>query len=193
MGDEVDQHTLSNWTANPNGRSAGDEFKEACLRLKAWYAAFPKVFVCVSNHTYRVYKRAAEVGIPEGFLKTIGQAYDAPQGWQWRDRWYQEGVCFEHGEAVSGQLAAIRAATLNRVPTVIGHQHANGGVIYSASFQDVIWGLNTGCLIDVEQYAFDYSKNIRNKPTLGCGVIKNGIPYFVPMITDHLGNWVGRI
>jgi hypothetical protein len=193
MGDEVDQHTLGKWTANPNGLSAKAEMDEAKLRLQAWYAAFPKTFVCISNHTYRVFKRAREAGIPDSFMRTIGEAYEAPATWKWRDRWIAEGVCFEHGEMVSGQLAAIRAATMNRMSTVIGHQHSNGGVLYSASEQDLIYGLNTGCLIDIKHYAFEYGKTIRNKPTLGCGVIRNGIPYFVPMLVDHNGRWLRRI
>lgn len=193
MGDEVDQHTLGRWAANPNGRSAGDEFKIAKERLKPWFKEFPKTFVCVSNHTYRVYKRAIDIGIPDGFLKTIGEAYEAPATWQWRDRWISHDVCFEHGEFVSGQLAAIRAATQNRMSTVIGHQHANAGIIYSASFGNLIYGMNTGCLIDVTQYNFDYGKGLRNKPTLGVGVIVNGIPYFIPMIVDHRNRWVKRI
>lgn len=193
MGDEVDQHTLGRWTANPNGMSSKAEFDEAKLRLKAWYKEFPKTYVCVSNHTYRAYKRAFEVGIPDSFMKTVGEAYEAPTTWVWKDKWIFEDIIFEHGESVSGQLAAIRAAVQNRKSTVIGHQHSNGGVIYNAAELSVIWGMNTGCLIDVSQYAFDYGKTLRNKPTLGMGVICNGIPYFVPMLTDHKGKWLGRV
>jgi hypothetical protein len=193
MGDEVDQHTLSKWTTNPNGMSAKAEFDEAKLRLQAWYKHFPVTRVCISNHTYRANKKAFEAGIPQAFMKTIGEAYEAPTTWEWRDKWIIDNVLFEHGEMVSGQLAAIRAATMNRVSTVIGHQHSNGGVIYGASAHDLIFGMNTGCLIDVDQYAFDYGKTMRNKPTLGCGVICNGIPYFVPMLTDHNKRWVRRL
>lgn len=193
MGDEVDQHTLSKWGANPNGMSAKAEFDEAKLRLKQWFKAYPDMRVCVSNHTYRVYKKAYIAGIPEGFMKTVGQAYEAPETWLWAQRWLIDGILFEHGEMVSGPIAAIRAAIMNRMPTVIGHQHSNGGVIYNASEWDVIWGMNTGCLIDVNQYAFDYGKVLRNKPTLGIGVICDGVPYFVPMLLDKKGNWLGRV
>src|SRR5690348_8818033 len=62
-GDEVDQLTLGKWPANPNGRSGGDELKEARLRLSYWFDAFPKVFVCSSNHTYRAWKNAFHNGI----------------------------------------------------------------------------------------------------------------------------------
>lgn len=193
MGDEVDQHTLGKWTANPNGMSAKAEFDEAKKRLEPWFKTFPKTYVCISNHTYRVYKRAHEAGIPDSFMRSIGEAYDAPPGWRWKQRWVHYDICYEHGENVSGQLAAVRAAIQNRMSTVIGHQHSNGGVIYNASYETTIFGMNTGCLIDIEQYAFDYGRTLRNKPTLGCGVIRNGIPYFVPMILNHSGRWVGRI
>jgi hypothetical protein len=193
MGDEVDQHTLSKYGANPNGLSAKAEFDEAKLRLKEWYKFFPTTRVCISNHTYRVMKRAFAAGIPEGFMKTIGEAYEAPSTWLWAQRWMIDGVLFEHGEAVSGPLAAIRAALQNRLPTVIGHQHSNGGVMWNASAFDTIWGMNTGCLIDIDHYAFEYGRVLRNKPTLGMGVICDGIPYFVPMLVDKEGNWLRRV
>ncbi len=190
MGDEVDQHTLGKWDANPNGRSAGDEYKEAKLRLSYWFDAFPKTFVCMSNHTYRAWKSAHRAGIPKEFMKSIGEAYEAPPGWQWRDKWISHNVTFEHGENVSGITAALNAAMQNQMSTVIGHQHSHGGVTYRASSTDLIYGMNTGCLIDVDQYNFDYGKNMRVKPTLGMGVIKNGVPYFIPMILNHDKRWV---
>jgi hypothetical protein len=193
QGDEVDQHTLGKWPANPSGRSGGDELKEAKLRLTYWYEAFPKVFVCTSNHTYRAWKKAHLMGLPSEFMKSVNEVYEAPIGWQWREKWIHDGVTFEHGENVSGPTAAINAAIQNQMSTVIGHQHSNGGIIYRASDTGLIFGLNTGCLIDVAQYNFDYGKNIRIKPTLGMGVIKNGIPYFIPMILTLDRRWVGYI
>ena len=193
MGDETDQYTLSKYITSPNAMGAKAEFEEAKLQLKPWFAAFPKTYVCISNHTYRVYKKADEAGIPEGFIKTIGEAYEAPLTWQWRQQWIHDGVIFEHGENVSGPMGALNAAHQNRMSTVIGHLHSFGGVIHSATFNDIIFGMNTGCLIDVEQYAFAYAKTLRKKPTLGCGIIRDGIPYFIPMLCDHSGNWLRRI
>lgn len=194
MGDEVDQHTLGKWNSNPSGMSGGHELKEAIHRLKDWYKVFPgKVYVCHSNHTYRAWKKAFQYGIPKEFMKSVAQVYEAPVGWEWGDRWIFDGVCFEHGENVSGPTAALNAAKQNQMPTAIGHQHTHGGVIHCDSAQGKLWGLNTGCLIDVDQYAFDYGKNIRNKPTLGCGVVKNGAPYFIPMFLDQNKRWTKRI
>lgn len=193
LGDEIDQHTLSKYASNPNGKSGGDELEISIDKLKPWFKAFPKMKVCISNHTWRAYKRAFDVGIPSQFLRTIGEVYKAPPGWKWADRWLIDGICFEHGEGVSGQSAAINAATQNRMSTVIGHQHSNGGIIHSGTFHNTIWGLNTGCLIDVEAYAFAYGVKLRKKPTLGMGVIVNRVPYFVPMLLNKNRRWIGRL
>jgi hypothetical protein len=193
MGDEVDQHTLSRWPKDPNGRSAGDECEEAKHRLRDWYLAYPHTKICKSNHSYRVFKVASEAGIPQQFLKSLQEAYEAPETWLWGPRWMVQDICFEHGENVSGNMAALNAALQNRCSTVIGHQHKGGGVTYSRSIANQIWGLNTGCLIDEDTYAFKYGQDLRQKPTLGCGVIVNGIPHFIPMILDKRKRWVGRV
>ncbi len=193
LGDEVDQHTLGRWPSSPNGKSGADELEEAKIRLSYWFEAFPRTKVCTSNHTYRAWKKAYLSGIPTQFMRDVGEVYGAPPGWLWSERWMIDDVLFEHGEFVSGKQAALQAAEQNRTKTVIGHQHSFGGVTYSATFNGTIWGLNTGCLIDAEQYAFDYGKGLRKKSTLGMGVIVRGIPHFVPMILDRRGRWVGRV
>lgn len=193
LGDEVDQHTLGKWPSNPNGLSGGDELKEARHRLSYWFEAFPKTFVCTSNHTYRAWKKAHLMGLPKEFMRSVGEVYGAPPGWKWADKWVHDGVCFEHGENVSGPTAALNAAIQNQLCTVIGHQHSHAGIIYRNAEAGALWGMNTGCLIDVAQYNFDYGKNLRIKPTLGMGVIKNGVPYFVPMILDLSSRWVGSL
>lgn len=194
VGDEVDQHTIGRWPANPDGMSGGDELKEAILRLQPWFKKFPVTKVCWSNHTYRAWKKASEAGLPSAFMRTVKEVYQAPKGWEWAQEWYIDDIMLEHGENVSGQTAALKAALDNRRKTIIGHQHTNGGVIHSGAKSHAdIWGLNTGCLIDIEKYAFSYGKAYRNKPTLGCGVVVNGIPYFVPMILNTRRRWVGYL
>lgn len=194
MGDEVDQRTLSlKHLPSGDGMSGSDELEEAKHRLRDWYREFPRTYVCQSNHTWRAYKKASSVGIPSDFMRSIAEIYGAPPGWKWAERWFFNDICFEHGEFVSGQLAAIRAAQDNRMNTVIGHQHSNGGVLHKGSINGTLWGLNTGCLIDVESYAFNYGRALRNKPTLGTGIIVNGIPHFVPMVLNKNKRWIGRL
>ncbi len=190
LGDEVDSHSISRHMPDPNGRSPGDELADARKTLQEWFSAFPKVNVCVSNHTIRPWKRAYESGLPKEFMKEVGEVFGAPPTWKWADRWTIDGVTFEHGEGVSGALAALNAAKQNRMSTCIGHLHHSGGVIHSASPETgIIWGLNCGCLIDQGALAFAYARTLRNRPTLGCGVIKNGVPCFVPMQCTPDGRW----
>ncbi len=194
MGDEVDAHTLSmKFAPSPDGMSGGHELHESRIRLSYWFDAFPKTFVCMSNHTYRAWKKASSLGIPSEFMRTVAEVYKAPPGWKWKEKWVSNGITFEHGENVSGATAALNAAIQNQMSTVIGHQHSHGGVIYRDSDSGQLWGMNTGCLIDIDHYCFNYGKNIRVKPTLGLGVIKNSIPYFVPMYLNHQKRWVKRL
>lgn len=194
MGDEVDQAGMSlKYSPNPNGKSSGDELQEAKIVLAEWAHEFPKMLLCTSNHTYRAYKKGFHAGLPQEFFKSLNDVYELPSGWKWSDRWFIDGICFEHGEFVSGQTAALTAAMQNRMSTVIGHQHSHGGVIWSGSIGGNIFGLNTGCLIDVDAYAFEYGKKLRKKPTLGCGVILNGVPLFIPMRLNSKKRWIGRL
>ncbi len=178
---------------DPNGKSPADELQEAKHHLRAWFDAFPKVKVCVSNHTARPWKKAFEAGIPKEFMRAVSEVYGASPGWVWADRWIIDGIIFEHGENVSGPMGALNAAKQNQASTVIGHLHSFAGAIHADAITGGIWGLNAGCLIDINAYAFNYAKTFRNKPCIGCGVIKNGAPYFIPMRTNQEGRWTKAI
>lgn len=192
LGDEVDHHALSRFPKDPDGMSAGGEFTKAYFFMQELFGAFPAVKSCLSNHTSRPFRMALEHGIPKALLKSYGEAFDAPEGWQWALRWEIDGIVYEHGEGVSGQGGALKAALQNMKPTVIGHLHGFAGIQYQASYHTVIWGMNTGCLIDVEAYAFKYGEKFRNKVNLGCGVIRDGVPLWQPMRTKR-GRWDGTL
>ena len=191
QGDEVDFHALGRWSVNPDGYSAGMELELAIECMHELYSIFPKVYVCTSNHTVRPLKKAFDSGLPRKFLRDYHEFLEAPKGWEWADRWVFDNIIFEHGENVSGPNAALNAAKANMMSTSIGHQHSYGGVKYYSTFNKTIFGMNTGCLIDINKYAFAYSKNARSKPTIGVGVIINGIAYFIPMLTDKHNRWTG--
>lgn len=191
QGDEVDFHALGRWSANPDGYAAGMELEMALEGMHGLYSLFPKAHVCTSNHTVRPLKKAFESGIPRKFLRDYSEFLEAPGGWKWADRWIFDNICFEHGEGVSGPNAALNAARQNMMSTSIGHQHSYGGVKYYATHDKMIFGMNTGCLIDIDAYAFAYGRKMRVKPTLGCGIILNGAAIFLPMFTNKHGRWTG--
>lgn len=193
IGDEVDQHAISRFDPDPDADGPGKELRLAKRRLKKWYAAFPEVQVTMSNHTQRIYSKAFHAGIPEAYLRPVNEWLEAPEGWTWEDQFTIDGVRYEHGDAQGGMYAVRNLAIRNRCSTVIGHHHSHGGVYYIANESEMIFGMNVGCLVDVKSLAFKYAKNAAFKPTLGCGVVVCGVPYFIPMLLKKNGRWTGEI
>lgn len=192
IGDEVDNHALSYHEHNPNGHSPAKESDLAFERLQLWYKAFPEVKVCIGNHSALHKRKALTHGLPDRFIKTFEDAWEAPKGWRWHLQHEINGVIYEHGIGSSGQNGAVNRAKDNRQSTVIGHIHSFGGVLYSTSDRDMIFGLNVGCGIDIEKYAMEYAKPFKKRPTLGCGVVLDGgrIGLFIPM---DLGNKIIKL
>lgn len=193
LGDEMDAHAISMHDSDPDGLGAGDELTAAITELKKLYKIFPKVKVCTSNHGSLPYRRAYKFGLPRAFLKSYKEFLQAPAGWTWADEHEVDGIIYEHGESFAGQQGAIKSANANMQSTVIGHIHAFAGIQYSANQKHLIFGFNVGCLIDNSAYAFAYGKKFKAKPILGCGIIKDGIPTFIPMLLDKQGRWLGKI
>lgn len=198
IGDEVDFHALSGkYPHDPDGLSAGDELKAARKALSRWYDLFEveeEVKVCTSNHLERIFKKAFNAGIPKEFLKGIRGMLNAPDTWVWEDSFVIDGVKYEHGDSQGGIDAARQLAIANRQSTVIGHHHSHGGVRFIANDNDVIFGLNVGCLIDRHAYAFKYGEKAKFKPTLGCGVVLEGVGQFIPMVVQGKNErWIGRL
>ena len=192
IGDEVDNHAISFHETNPNGESASKEAIMAMQQLNIWYKRFPNVKVCIGNHSALHKRKALANGLPERFIKSYEDAWEAPRGWKWSLEWEIDGVLYTHGTGSSGQAGAINRARDARQSTVIGHIHSFGGVLYSSSDKDMIFGMNVGCGIDINAYAMEYSRPFPKRPTLGCGVVLDGgrIAIFVPM---PLGSKIVRL
>lgn len=193
LGDEADQHALSQHTHDPDGMSAGDELTATVKSIQPLYQLFPNVKVCTSNHGARPFRRAMEFGIPRAYLRDYKDFMQAPKGWEWKDRWIIDGVSFQHGEGVSGAEGALKLATANMMPTVIGHLHGDAGIRFWANSAALLWGLNSGWLGDQHAYAMAYGKHGLKKGILGCSIINRGMPFFLPMILDKRGRWTGAL
>lgn len=193
IGDEVDNHALSYHEHDPNGYGPAHEAELAQKSMNKWYATFPQVSVIVGNHSALPFRKAMTNGIPTKFLKTYEEIWDAPTGWKWMLDTEIDHVRYTHGTGSSGQLGAINLAIKSRQSCVIGHLHSFGGVNYHASNNDLIFGMNVGCGIDVHSYAFQYGKNFTNKPTLGCGIVDMGhSAMFVPMNLGKKYEWLKK-
>jgi len=191
LGDEVDHHALSDHDHDVDGHSAGDEFQMALEEMSHLYAMFPSCGVAVSNHGLRPFRRAYRYGLPKAFLRDYHEFMQAPPGWRWEDSFTVDGVVYEHGMGMSGPGGALKAALANMASTVIGHLHSWAGIAFSANQKCLVWGMNAGCLLDRDRYAFAYGRIHKSKPILGCGIIRDAVPTYIPMILNRSGRWTG--
>jgi len=182
IGDAVDNHAVSYHEKDPEGMSAGDEFSLALERMKRWYYTFPNVKVCIGNHDALPFRKAFTAGLPKTWLKTYQELLQSPPTWEWDFVHQINGVIYQHGTGLSGEMAAINAARENRQSTVIGHLHTVMNTRFLASYKDLIFGVTVGCGIDHEKYAFAYGKQNTRKPVVACCVILGGkLPINIPM------------
>ena len=193
IGDETDGHALSFHESDPNLDSAGVELEKAKAGLAKLEELFPQVLVCHSNHGSLVYRRAKYSGLPVQMIKSYREILfpRSGDGWHWAFNWEINTplgkVLFRH--QTTGTV--LDAAAAEGCCLVVGHEHGKAGAQYGATSQRLFWGAYTGCLIDHKSLAFAYGKVYPRKPIIGCLVIIEGVPIFLPMTLNEDGRWVG--
>ena len=185
-GDLVDHHAISRFQSEPCAKGAYDELDMSIAEVAKYVKAFPKVRMCKGNHDAIPVRQAATVGIGERYLKSYSELLHLPKTWEIADEFIINDVLYKHGINCMGKDGAINSAIQERMSTVIGHSHAFSGCKYSANKRDIIFGMNVGCGIDIDAYAFAYGKYDKNRPTLGCGIVfDSGNAIFVPMGKEY--------
>lgn len=189
VGDEFDIYFGSLHKKDPSVNfSAAQEILECKKKIKVWVRHFPKMRLAVSNHGTRWLRKAVEAELPSQVIKSLGEIYDTPKEWVWKHEWLiktKHPWRVLHGCGYSGYAGARNAALDAQISTAIGHLHSFGGVAWvnQNGSGRAKWGMNTGCLIDEQAFAFEYGKHMRSKPTVGAGVVVNdgSTPIFVPI------------
>lgn len=182
IGDLIDNHATSYHESDPDGLSAGSEYELALSKCRKWYEAFPNVKICIGNHDRIPFRKAYTAGLPKNWLKTYQEMFESPKTWDWGFVHKVNGVIYQHGTGMSGEMASINAARENRQSTVIGHLHTVCNNRFLASEKDLIFGMSIGCGIDHTKYAFAYGRENTRKPVISCGVVLNGqLPINIPM------------
>jgi predicted phosphodiesterase len=180
IGDVLDHHAISFHASNPACPGPNDEYELSLACIARWHDAFPEADVCVGNHDARTYRLAETHGIGPQYLRDYADIWETP-GWTWRDEFQHEGVLALHGTGRGGEHPAYNAMKRNHQSVVLGHTHHAGGVKWSAHRGGRLFGMDTGCGVDVEAAAMAYGKNFDRKPLLGSGVVIDGVPYHEPM------------
>lgn len=197
LGDETDYHAMSYHDSDPNLDSAGVELSKAREFLQKLERMFPKMLLCHSNHGSMLHRKAKTHGIPADMIKSYREVLfpdGGGEGWDWK---FAHRLTLPNGEEVQFQHQAsgdlLAAAAHERCNLVIGHLHGKYAINYAASQSALYWGLNGGCLIDASSLAFAYGENHKNKPIIGCSVIKDSLPILVPMRLNSDGRWTGSL
>jgi len=126
-------------------------------------------------------------------MKILNTDFNEDLVWSFEDRFEIDGVVYEHGIGRSGSQGALNAAKANMQSTVIGHLHAHAGILWYGNRKNLIFGFNVGALIDDRKYAFEYGRFSAAKSILGCGLVIDGVPVFIPMMIGKNHNWTGKL
>ena len=182
IGDLIDGAAWNMWETNPEQPSGSKEAELAQQDIDKLFKMFPKGDLMMGNHDQLVNRRMLKHCIPKKFYKTFEESWNFPKGWRTHDYLEIDDVLYLHGTGKSGQNASLSFMQDYRQSVVTGHTHSSGGINYRASYKDLTFALNVGCLIDTNNIAFHYGKNFSKKPTLGCGIVVDGKHgFFIPM------------
>jgi len=181
-GDLTDNHAISRHQTEPNAVGSLDEYYKAKEEIQKVVEMFPVAKMTIGNHDAIPKRQIATLAMPEIFLKDYHQLWGLPETWEIEDYYIIDNVLYCHGLNCGGKDGALNKALQERMSVVIGHYHAFLGCKYTANSNNIIFGMNTGCGIDIDAYAFVYGRNAKYRPTLGCGVVKSGSEaYAIPM------------
>jgi predicted phosphodiesterase len=180
IGDCVDFHALSYHETDADGYSAGDELRLAKRHFKRYYDVFPDMDVIWGNHSRMVSRKAMTSGIPKEWIKEFAEVFGVPN-WEYHHELVVDGVLYIHGEG-----GTARGKCKNDLQSVVqGHLHTQSYLEFVVGRNNRVFGMQVGCGIDHEKYAFAYSK-AGKKPAISCGVVINGKePIVVPMLMEN--------
>jgi metallophosphoesterase superfamily enzyme len=179
IGDELDNHFSSYHETDANAMGGGDELAFAKKRLARYYKQFPDVDVIIGNHSRLIMRKAQSGGVPKEWMREYNDVLGVPN-WDFHTELEIDGVLYAHGEG--GTARGKCKADLQSV--VQGHLHTQLYVEYVVGRKNRVFGMQVGCGIDHEAYAFGYAK-AGKKPAIGCGVVIGGKEAIaVPMLME---------
>lgn len=191
LGDELDKHSLSFHSHDPDLASPSDELARALPMIKQLKKMFTKMDILESNHGSLAYRRAKANGIPRGYLKSYNDVLGVDSDWVWH---YEMTITLPNKDKVylhHGKTADIKKLSMSLgMCAVSGHYHETFKVDYWANSLGLYWGMNVGCLINDKSLAFAYNNCNLKRPIVGTGLIINSHPVLVPLLMNEGGGWI---
>jgi predicted phosphodiesterase len=185
LGDITDQKIWSRYPKDVDDFSPTEEFRRAEEGMKKMYKLFPKMIILRGNHDMRILAKAVEAGIPEKMFQDVHQIFNY-KGWHWVNpsekliiKTVRGPILFVHGDEQGGTVA--QKSRILGMNVCQGHTH-KVSVTYTSSLKRHFWGAEFGCIMDTNSKAAKYAAANPVGTTVGFGVIKYGIPYFIDFI-----------
>jgi len=182
IGDLIDHHALSFHDSEPTLQGGHGEMLDARERLQPWVEAFPELIMCFGNHDKIPARQLTKIGMAaEVWMKPLAEIYELPDSWTLVNNVVIDDILYHHGETAGG-VNGFRKDSMERMrSTVTGHNHSNFGISYTATNDELVFGMAVGCGVDNDAMAFAYGRGFAKKPIVGCGVVIEGQPYVEPM------------
>jgi predicted phosphodiesterase len=181
IGDIVDGSAWNMWEKSAEMPCGSKEAEMAQKDMDKLFKMFPNGDLTMGNHDELINRRMLKHSIPQKFYKTFSESWNFPKGWKTHTHIEIDNVMYLHGTGKSGVNASVSFMQDYRQSVVTGHTHSSGGINYRASYKELCFALNVGCLIG-SGLAFAYGKHFSKKPTLGCGIVVEGKHgFFIPM------------
>ena len=122
-------------------------------------------------------------GIPREWMREYNDVLGVPN-WNFHTEMEIDGVLYAHGEG-----GTARGKCKNDLQSVVqGHLHTQMYVEYVVGRNNRVFGMQVGCGINHDEYAFGYAK-AGKKPAIGCGVVIGGKEAIVvPMLMENYKN-----
>jgi predicted phosphodiesterase len=185
LGDIFDQKAWSRWPKDPDDDSPHAEFEAALAQLNVVSAMFPTAEILLGNHDLRIAKRAMEMGITKHMMRNLNEVLPF-DGWNWhadpRKKLIVDTkrgpIWFSHGDEMGGTVEA--KSRLLGISVVQGHSH-QASISFSKGLAHFVFGMECGMLMDVDSKGAKYAAASGKFPVVGFGVIKYGVPYFIPV------------
>lgn len=176
IGDLCDWNAISFHEKDPSMPSPSEEYAQAWKQVRQIHKAFPKVDYLIGNHDALPERKARTIGLPIEVMKDFKSLWQL-DGWTIHPRYHKlwiDNVQYRHGDmGKGGQMAAHKNAQAEFCSLVMGHLHAQAGVVYHANDQKCVFGLSVGCGVNHDHPAMNYGRIYAAKPIVGCGVVYN--------------------
>jgi hypothetical protein len=185
LGDLVDNAAISYHEKHPGLSSAPEEYKKAKKQIQELVKRFPKADLLLGNHDALGERQAKTIGLLPEWLRDFNDIWGLPKSWTVHPRFHElevDGTIFMHGDSgKGGQFGAMKTAMAKFQNVVAGHLHGEAGAWYYANGNARVFGMNAGCGVDHKALSQEYGRKFTKKPIVGCGVLLDGLPCFIPM------------